>query len=64
MLVLHRKTRQRVVIRDDVSGSETWVEVTEIRDGRVGLGFVAPATVKVFREEIAPPAGAPPEAVR
>jgi carbon storage regulator CsrA len=64
MLVVHRKVRERVVIRDLVSGSETWVTVTEMRDGRIGLGFAAPATVKVFREEIAPPAGAPPEAVR
>jgi carbon storage regulator CsrA len=64
MLVVHRKVRERVVIRDLVSGSETWVTVTEMRDGRIGLGFVAPATVKVFREEIAPPTGAPPEAVR
>jgi carbon storage regulator CsrA len=61
MLVLHRKVRERVVIRDLVSGSETWVTVSEMRDGRVGLGFVAPASVKVYREEIAPPTRASAE---
>jgi len=47
MLVLTRKLGESVVIGDDVS-----VRVLGVRGGQVSLGFSAPATVRIFREEV------------
>lgn len=47
MLVLSRKTQEGVVIGDNVR-----VRVLEIRGDRVKLGFIAPADVRICREEI------------
>ena len=47
MLVLSRKLGQRIVIEDDVT-----VEILEIRGNQVRLGFSAPPTKSVHREEV------------
>jgi carbon storage regulator len=47
MLVLSRKLGERVWIGDDVI-----VQVVDIRDGRVVLGFEAPLEIEIDREEI------------
>jgi carbon storage regulator len=47
MLVLARREGERVRIGDDV-----WITVLEIRENCVRLGFDAPPTVPVLREEI------------
>lgn len=47
MLVLTRKERERICIGDDIV-----IEVTDIRSGRVRIGIIAPANVKVMREEL------------
>ena len=47
MLVLSRKKGEQVVI-----GNEIVVEVLEIRDGRVKLGFTAPREVPIHRREV------------
>ena len=47
MLVVTRKTDERIVINGDV-----WVQVVEVRGNRVKLGIVAPRDVEVLREEI------------
>jgi carbon storage regulator len=47
MLVLSRKTRQSVLIGDDV-----WVTVLEVKRGVVKLGVEAPREVSVMRSEL------------
>jgi carbon storage regulator len=47
MLVLSRKQGERVLIGPDVV-----VTLLEARDGRVRLGFEAPAGVPIHREEV------------
>lgn len=47
MLILSRKTNERLMIGDDIV-----VTVLEVRGGRVRLGVEAPASVAVDREEV------------
>lgn len=47
MLVLSRVKGERVIVGNDVT-----VEVVEIRGNKVRLGFTAPPTVSVDREEV------------
>ncbi len=47
MLVLTRKLGESIVIGDEVS-----VRVLGIRGGQVSLGFTAPESVRIFREEV------------
>lgn len=47
MLVLGRKTDERIIIGDNIT-----VTVVEIRGGKVRLGITAPADVTVHREEV------------
>jgi len=51
MLVLSRKTHERIVMRrGDI---EISVKVVEVRgNGTVRLGFEAPSDVKIHREEV------------
>lgn len=55
MLVLSRRLKEVIVLRDARTGEETRVTVTEIDRGKVRLGVSAPASVSIWREEIAPP---------
>jgi carbon storage regulator len=48
MLVLSRKTNERIMIGDNIE-----VTIIEICGDRVRLGFVAPAHVPIHREEVA-----------
>lgn len=47
MLILTRKTNERIVIGNDIE-----VSVVEIRGDQVKLGIVAPRDVKVHRREV------------
>ncbi|MDR2481290.1 MAG: carbon storage regulator CsrA [Spirochaetaceae bacterium] len=47
MLILSRKTDEKIVIGDDIS-----VTIIEIRSDQVRIGINAPKTVKVFRKEV------------
>ena len=47
MLILSRKTNQRVVIGDTIE-----ITVVEMRDGHVRLGITAPKNVPVYRKEL------------
>ena len=47
MLVLSRKSGERVII-----GTEITVTVLEVRGDRVRLGFHGPAEVPIHREEV------------
>ncbi|MDA3948828.1 MAG: carbon storage regulator CsrA [Spirochaeta sp.] len=47
MLILTRKTNERIMIGDDIE-----VSVVEIRGDQVKLGIIAPRTVKVHRREV------------
>jgi carbon storage regulator len=47
MLVLSRKTGQRIQIGDDIT-----IVVSSIRGGQVRLGVDAPKDVGVFRQEL------------
>ncbi|HKL87272.1 MAG TPA: carbon storage regulator CsrA [Treponemataceae bacterium] len=47
MLILSRKTNERIMIGDDVS-----VTIIEIRGDQVKIGIEAPKSVKVFRQEV------------
>ena len=47
MLILSRKMHEEIVIGDNIR-----VQVLEVRGGRVKLGFTAPPTVRICREEI------------
>lgn len=47
MLVLTRKIGELVRIGEDVT-----VRVLAVRNRQVSLGFVAPTSVKIFREEV------------
>lgn len=53
MLVLSRQRNERVVF----PSLDITVEVLEIRGDRVRLGFQAPASVSIFRGELASDAG-------
>jgi carbon storage regulator len=45
--VLSRKVGERLYIRGDIT-----LEVLEIRGNRVRLGFVAPSSTRIYREEV------------
>lgn len=47
MLILTRKTGERIMIGDDVT-----VNILSVRGGQVRIGFDAPNHVSVHREEI------------
>jgi carbon storage regulator len=47
MLVLSRKTNERIIIGDDIE-----LTVVSISGDRVKLGFNAPANVPIHREEV------------
>ena len=47
MLILSRKTNEKIMIGDDIS-----VSIIEIRGDQVRLGVDAPRTVKVYRQEV------------
>ncbi|POR03972.1 carbon storage regulator [Alkalispirochaeta sphaeroplastigenens] len=47
MLILARKTKERIMI-----GSDIEISVVEIRGDQVKLGIIAPESVKVYRREV------------
>jgi carbon storage regulator len=47
MLVLTRKTGERIHMGDDI-----WIEVLEVRGRIVRLGIVAPQDMEIYRSEI------------
>lgn len=47
MLVLTRKNQERILIGDNIV-----VTVVRASDGRVRLGFEAPANIRIHREEV------------
>ncbi|MDR3168045.1 MAG: carbon storage regulator CsrA [Treponema sp.] len=47
MLILSRKTNEKIMIGEDIS-----ISVIEIRGDQVRIGVDAPKTVKVFRQEV------------
>jgi len=47
MLILSRKTNEKIMIGDDIS-----VSIIEIRGDQVRIGVDAPKSVKVFRQEV------------
>lgn len=47
MLILARKSNERIMIGDDIE-----IAVVEIRGDQVKLGIVAPESVKVYRREV------------
>ena len=47
MLILSRKTNEKIMIGDDIS-----VSIIEIRGDQVRIGIDAPKSVKVFRQEV------------
>ena len=47
MLILSRKTNEKVVIGEDIS-----VTIIEIRGDQVRIGIDAPKKIKVFRQEV------------
>lgn len=47
MLILSRKTDEKIVIGDDII-----VTIIELRGDQVRIGINAPKTVKVFRQEV------------
>jgi carbon storage regulator len=47
MLILSRKTNEKIMIGDDIS-----VTVIEIRGDQIRIGVDAPKSVKVYRQEV------------
>ena len=47
MLILSRKTNEKIMIGEDIS-----VSIIEIRGDQVRIGVDAPKAVKVFRQEV------------
>jgi len=47
MLILSRKTNEKIMIGDDIS-----VSIIEIRGDQVRLGVDAPRHIKVYRQEV------------
>jgi carbon storage regulator len=56
MLILTRKTHERLLIDDHIR-----ISVLSIRGNLVRLGIEAPDRVKVIREELIPPVDRPPD---
>ncbi len=47
MLVLSRKPQEKILISDDIE-----ITIVEVKGEQVKIGITAPASVKVFREEV------------
>jgi carbon storage regulator len=47
MLILSRKTNEKIMIGDDIS-----ISIIDIRGDQVRIGVDAPRTVKVYRQEV------------
>lgn len=47
MLILARKTNERIMIGNDIE-----ISIIDIRGDQVKLGIVAPESVKVYRREV------------
>lgn len=47
MLILSRKTNQKIRINDDIE-----ITIIDVRGDQVKIGITAPRSVKVFREEV------------
>jgi carbon storage regulator len=47
MLILSRKTNEKIMIGEDIS-----ISIIDIRGDQVRLGVDAPKTVKVYRKEV------------
>jgi carbon storage regulator len=47
MLILSRKTNEKIMIGDEIS-----LTIIEIRGDQVKIGIEAPKSVKVFRQEV------------
>ena len=47
MLILSRKTNEKIIIGNDIT-----VSIIEVRGDQVKIGVEAPRTVKVYRQEI------------
>ncbi len=47
MLILSRKTNEKIIIGEDIS-----ITIIEIRGDQVKIGVEAPKSVKVFRQEV------------
>ncbi|MDR2630855.1 MAG: carbon storage regulator CsrA [Spirochaetaceae bacterium] len=47
MLILSRKTNEKIMIGDDIS-----ISIIDIRGDQVRIGVEAPKTVKVYRQEV------------
>ncbi len=47
MLILSRKTNERIIIGEDIE-----IAVVDIRGDQVKIGIVAPKNVKVYRQEV------------
>ncbi len=47
MLILSRKTNERIIIGENIE-----IAVVDIRGDQVKLGIVAPRNVKVYRQEV------------
>ena len=52
MLVLSRKSRQRILVQ--VGEIEVWITVIDIDVGKVQIGIDAPKECKINREELLP----------
>jgi carbon storage regulator len=62
MLVLQRKVHERLYLRDDATGEEIVIAVTDLDRGRVKIGIDAPKRFTIYRHEIDPKRGNNPEA--
>lgn len=51
MLVLHRKTNQRILMQLP-SGEQIEITILDHWDGRMRLGIEAPDDVKIYRDEV------------
>lgn len=51
MLILTRKPDEEIIIRHP-DGSEVKIQIIEIRDQRVKLGFDAPTSILIHRKEV------------
>jgi carbon storage regulator len=47
MLILSRKSNEKIMIGDDIS-----VSIIEVRGDQVRLGVEAPRSIKVYRQEV------------
>lgn len=52
MLIIERRKGERVLLREKADGTPVWLEVMEVRGGKVRLGITAPSSVAIVREEL------------